>query len=368
MLHTAGMTIGAQIHLGSITCPSGRLVIADTGYLGLWSGGAPPVADESLLAGVDDPALRESIRAAADLVVVGPDAEPAARSFDRQAGIWLYDIPGHGVEEFTAAFTEHCRAHGFDARLERERPRVPHRERAERCVRAGGLEFVMHGVPVVAIGGLPTDRPIEVTATRRDFGRIGARWESVVIAVGAGEPVSSRLVGHVGVDAARLSLVDADGLAAWRHEEPIDGLADVAFWGGSDQEAAARFGASPLPYPGEDGTYGWVDLPVDEAVDRAIALRDWQAADPERRLMVDFRPHSHHWQVMAQVRATEHETGTIEVGGTRTMCFMTSWGDGFFPVHADEDAAGDLVRIRIVLGDPERRARLEAMYDRWSLD
>ncbi|MBE1531494.1 hypothetical protein [Actinomadura algeriensis] len=97
---------------------------------------------------------------------------------------------------------------------------------------------------------------------------------------------------------ARLGLIDADGLAAWRHDESIDGLADVAFRGRSNYTAADHTGASLLP--GEGGqVFGWRDLPVAEAVDRAIALRDWRAADPDRRLMIDFRPHSHHWQVMA---------------------------------------------------------------------
>ncbi|SPL93315.1 unnamed protein product [[Actinomadura] parvosata subsp. kistnae] len=245
---------------------------------------------------------------------------------------------------------------------------MAHRERVEHAVRAGGSEFIMSGVPVVAIGGLPTDRGIAVTASSRDYGRIGVRWESVTLRVRSTPPASTRLLGHVGVDAGRLSLIDADGLASWRHEEPLDGLADVAFWGRSEQEAAAGFGAPLLTHPGEEGVYGWADLPVREAADRAIALQEWKQADPERMIAVDFRPHSHHWQIMAQVRASEHEAGTIEVGGTRTMCFLTSWGDGFFPVVAGHDADGHLVQVRILLGDSERQARLEEMYDRFSLD
>jgi hypothetical protein len=359
------MTTVSEIALGSITCPSGELVIVDTGYLGLWSGDASPVMDEAVLVGMFDPEVRDSIRAAADFAVIGPDAEAAARTFDRQPGRWLYDLPGHGIEKLTAAFDQHCREHDLDAGLQREGARVPHRERAGRCVRDGGQGFLMHGIPVVAIGGLPTGQEIGVTAVGRDFGRIGTRWESVSINLGSGEPSSSRLLGHVGVDAARLSLADADALAAWWHEEPIDGMADVAFWGYSVHAASDHFGALPLPAPGEDVAYGWTDLPVGEAVDRAIALQEWLDADAERRLAVDFRPHSHHWQVMAQVRATEHEAGTIEVGAARTMCFMTGWGDGFFPVYADHDADGHLIRVRIVLGDEERQRRLEAMYDRF---
>ncbi|MEU4406396.1 hypothetical protein AB0F88_17885 [Streptosporangium sp. NPDC023963] len=362
------MRTDAPTLLGSITCPSGQLVIADTGYLGSWSGSAPPVADELALSAVDDPALRESIRAAADLAVAGPDAESAARSFDRQSGTWLYDIPRHGVEQLSGIFAEHCQAHGFAAWLEREEPRVAHRERVERAARAGGSEFIMNGVPVVAIGGLPADREITVTATSRDYGRIGVRWESVSLNVCSTHPVSTRPLGHVGVDAGRLSLVDADALGTWRHEEPLDGMADVAFWGRSVQEAAAHFDASPLVSPGEDGVYGWADLPVDEAAGRAIALQEWRQAVPERMIAVDFRPHSHHWQIMATVRAAEHEAGTIEIDGSLTMCFLTSWGDGLYPVAADHDIDGHLARIRIMLGDRQRQEQLEAMYDRFNLD
>ncbi|GGK62652.1 hypothetical protein Ppa06_21040 [Planomonospora parontospora subsp. parontospora] len=326
------------------------------------------MVDEATLSTVDDPALLESIRTSADLAVVGADAEPAARSFNRQSGTWLYDIPGHGVEQLTDIFIEHCRTHGFDARLERQKPRVAHRERVEHAVRVGGSEFIMNGVPVVAIGDLPPDQEITVMATSRDYGRIGVRWESISLKVRSTQPASTRLLGHVGVDAARLSLIDADGLGTWQHEEPIDGRADVAFWGRSVQEAVTCFGASLLANPGEDEVYGWANLAVNEAVDCAIALQEWKQAVPERTIAVDFRPHSHHWQVMAEVRAAEHEAGVIEVGGTRTMCLMTSWGDGLFPVATDHDTDGHLVQIRIMLGDPERQARLEEMHDRFSLD
>lgn len=384
------------VALGAVTCPSGRLVIADTGYLGLWSGAEPPVADEAVLAGIDDPELRASIMASADLAVVGPDAERAARTFDHQQGTWLYDIPGHGVARLTEKFAGHCRAHGLDARLEPAGRRVPHRERAEERVRAGGGEFIMHGVPVVAVGELPTGRELPVTGTLVDYGgRIGPRWETVTIHVAAGparaaaadgapgsagdvraadaanaepaadgEPGGSAPIGLVGVDAARLVLADADGLAAWRHDDPIDGLADVAFWGLSREEAAAELGAPLLGTPGEDGVRGWADLPVRDAVERLTALDEWCAVRPDRRLAVDFRPHSHHWEVMARVRASEWEAGPIDVGGARMLCFMTGWGDGFYPVHVDRDSAGRPVAVRIVLGDEDRRRRLELLSAR----
>ncbi|MFD3993379.1 hypothetical protein [Streptomyces sp. NPDC058583] len=36
---------------------------------------------------------------------------------------------------------------------------------------------------------------------------------------------------------------DVDALSLWQHDEPVDGLADVAFWGAAAEEAAATFAA-----------------------------------------------------------------------------------------------------------------------------
>jgi hypothetical protein len=67
------------------------------------------------------------------------------------------------------------------------------------------------------------------------------------------------------------------------------------------------------------------------------------------RFAFDFRPHSHHWQVMAGVRAADHEAATIEVGGATALFAMTSVGDGFFPVDLDVDSDGTPVAVRITV-------------------
>jgi hypothetical protein len=64
-------------------------------------------------------------------------------------------------------------------------------------------------------------------------------------------------------------------------------------------------------------------------------------------MAVDFRSHSHHWQIMRQVRAPHVEAGSVELGDARVLCAMTSWGDGFFPVNADLDSSGDLLAVRV---------------------
>jgi hypothetical protein len=290
--------------------------------------------------GVQDPAVAADVTAATDFAIAGPDADTAAHSFDRQPGRILHDIPASGVALLLDLFDEHCREHGLDARLEACAERVPHRERARRCAARGGGCFLMHGVPVVALGGLPRDRALPVLAS----------GVGIVIPVRPAPATKCVEFGDIRVDWARMLFGDADALSAWRHDEPVDGLADVAFWGAAENDAAAEFAAPALGEPGEPGeggVRGWTGLAVTEAMRRACALFDWKDADPRRRLMVDFRPHSHHWQVMRQVRASAVEAGTVEVGGARVLCTMTGQGDGWFPVSADLGPAGELVAVRV---------------------
>ena len=82
-----------RVLLGEITCPSGELVLMDGGYLDLWSGDKSP----------DDTAEPGTV-AAADFEIAGLHASAAARSFDRQSGLYLYDIPQHGVAKIHASF------------------------------------------------------------------------------------------------------------------------------------------------------------------------------------------------------------------------------------------------------------------------
>ncbi|MFD0345474.1 hypothetical protein ACFQ0M_04020 [Kitasatospora aburaviensis] len=82
------------------------------------------------------------------------------------------------------------------------------------------------------------------------------------------------------MDWARVAFGDADALGAWEHDEPLDGLADVAFWGRAEEEVAQEFGAPRLGESGEEQVYGWTGLEVEEAVEKAEALLTWQAANP----------------------------------------------------------------------------------------
>jgi hypothetical protein len=325
------------VTLGEITCPSGELVLLDGGHLGVWSGDGAPEE-------IDDPQIPPS----ADLEVVGPDAEAATRSFDRQPGRRLYDIPLHAVADFTALFDGHCREHGYDASLRRFPSQVPHRERVRQAIADGEPYVMVCGLPVVPVGGLPTDRRLRVEAADSGDGD----WTWMRVALSDAPVAATRELGHIGVDWARLAFADADALSSWRHEDSIDGLADTVFWGRDDEEVAAEFGATRTGTPGDDNL-GWLNLPVADALEKARALQARREAEPERRFTFDFRPHSHHWRVMAGVRASEYDAATIDVGSATILFAMTSVGDGYFPVHVEVDGSGAPVAIRVTTRSDE---------------
>ncbi|MER7541253.1 hypothetical protein ABTX77_41945 [Streptomyces sp. NPDC097704] len=336
-----------MFELGTISCPSGTLVLIDGGHLGLWSGDRSPADIDPASLGIEDAAMAADVTGAVDFVVTGPDASEAVRTFGRQPGSRIHDIPASKATEFEAAFDEHCRSAGLDARLEALPVREAHAHRARRTGEEGGGSFGMFGVPVVAVGGVPRRRHLPVLATRVDHGDgVGERWSEISIRMGEGRATSSVSLGDIGVDWARVLFGDVDALNIWQHDEPVDGLADVAFWGAAADEAAATFAAPELGEPGEDGVRGWTGLPLSEAIDRARALSRWKD-ETGLRMAVDFRPHSHHWQIMREVRASPVEAGSMDLGDARVLCAMTSWGDGYFPVIADLDSSGGLLAVRV---------------------
>lgn len=202
------------MELGEITCPSGKLVLMDGGYLGLWSGSRSP---QELRQPDELPAV--------DFEVVGRDAKVAARSFDRLAGRTLYDIPQQAAKQLIERFDGHCRQHGYQAELCAFDLQVPHRERVRLAIASGNSDFLISGVPVISVGGLPTDRPLPVTAVPSpDWG-----WSHLRIQVGDEPTASTNLLGRIGVDWARFVFADADALSTWVYDDAVDGLADVVF-------------------------------------------------------------------------------------------------------------------------------------------
>ncbi|MFF9869864.1 hypothetical protein ACF1G0_31450 [Streptomyces sp. NPDC013953] len=336
-----------MFELGTVRCPSGTLVLIDGGHLGLWSGDRSPADIDPDSLGIEDVVVAADVTGAIDFMVTGPDASEAVRTFGRQPGSRIHDIPASKAAEFEATFDGHCRSAGLEARLEALPVREAHAHRARRVGEEGGGSFGMFGVPVVAVGGVPRQRHLPVLATRVDHGDgVGERWSEISIRMGEGRAMSSVFLGDIGVDWARVLFGDVDALNAWQHDEPVDGLADVAFWGAAADEAAATFGAPELGEPGEDGVRGWTGLPLSEAIGRARALSRWKD-ETGRRMAVDFRPHSHHWQIMREVRASPVEAGSLDLADARVLCAMTSWGDGCFPVFADLDPSGGLLAVRV---------------------
>jgi hypothetical protein len=63
--------------------------------------------------------------------------------------------------------------------------------------------------------------------------------------------------------------------------------------------------------------------------------------------------------VLAQARASATGSGELELAGSRTCMFFTSWGDGAFPVFADRDASGKLLRLRVQLQTADSIAAME---------
>ncbi|WP_306208608.1 hypothetical protein [Actinoplanes sp. RD1] len=316
-----------EVLLGEITCPSGALVLLDGGYLGLWSGD-------------------RAGGTAVDFEVHGPDAVPAVRTFDRGPGLALYDVPAHWATGFAAMFRRHCAERGLDAALTAHPRQIPHRDRVRRAIEAGDPEFPLMGVPVVPVGGVPPDRPLRVSATPAEYG-----WHDIVITLSDHTPVARRPHGGVGVDNSRIALADADALGAWVHDDPLDGRADLVVRGPDGGEAAPD--AAPLS---REGGQGWLDLPFDQAVSRALDLEDYARHHPDRRFAVDLRPHSHQWELMARVRASPVEAATLDVGGATMLVAMTTADDGILPVELATDAAGAPAEIRIQVRPAEHPA------------
>jgi len=121
-----------------------------------------------------------------------------------------------------------------------------------------------------------------------------------------------------------------------------------------------RTGAGVL----DGDTYGWTDLPAQDALERA---RDLYRAKESGglRFALDLRPHDdHHW-LLSLARTAPTESASIEIGGDVVCGFFTSWGDGAFPVRRDLAADGTLCRVRVELGAPEIVERQRKLDDLW---
>ncbi len=327
--------------LGFVTCPSGVLIVIDTGYLGFWSHNHPPMLPEGALENEEDTARANK---SVDLHVVGTDAEQAGRMLEMSwHPLFIYDQPPDNPK-LDKKLADLVSKHGLNARFEVISPRIPHRQRVNLAIQqgAGAGEILFYGVWAAVVGDVPTSVPLGVFGQRLNR-QENERWERVLIDCRPQAPIArSEMVGSVGVDYARLLVADVDALGAWQHEKSLDGLADYIFWG-RDAERAAR--ALDAPRLGQD-EFGWTDVREAFAQERGLAVENYREKK-DLKFATDYRPHSHHWSVMKPTRESSTESGMTEVGGATVCNFMTTWGDGLFDVYRDVAESGQLVQIRI---------------------
>jgi hypothetical protein len=322
--------------LGRVTLPSGALLVLDESLAGLWVHDAPGPGPD------DEPGEAGGL---VDLCLTGKDAEAAGRSFDRDWDpVRIHDVPREGADELAAAFVAHAARQGLDAGARLEPAVEPFHARLAKALGrgAGGISFA--GNWAAAAGGLPA-RDVELVAEPMDDGPDGGRWKRVVLDFAPGIPgAHSDEVARVTCDSGRLLVADPAAIRRWQHVESLDGRGDCVFWGRDARVAADELNAVGL----ESRAWGWVNLPVDEA------LRLAQRVEGERRerglaLSVDFRPHSHHLRMMERIRESPCGAGELELDGAAVLAFDVTWGEGTYAVVRDLDADGRTLRLAIEL-------------------
>ena len=221
----------------------------------------------------------------------------------------------------------------------------------------GLVGFLPRGAlePQIVRTDVPSDRELTITGARVGRGQFADCWDHVSINLADGDVHQSKKLGDAGVDFARLACLDLKALDQWKHEDSLDGLADVVFWG-RDDAALAKALRAPKTSEG----YGWRYLDLMDAESKVLEAEILKAEN-DWLLNVDFRPHSHHFHALAAARANPVGAGGLEVGGSKMLLFFTSWGDGVFPIYLDLDATDRPVRVRIQLATAESSAAIDAV-------
>lgn len=218
------------------------------------------------------------------------------------------------------------------------------------ALEAGANEVGVVGyVKGVAVSDVAQGR-YTITARRFAKGDMTGMIERVFVDLSGRPDVAAKSVplGNIAVDSARIGAFDVAAIDEWNELKPADGLADIVFWGLHGEEVAKRFDA-----PCVDGNiYGFVDRPVRAAAELAQKLDELRQVG-EFRFAFDFRPHTDPFFMLAKIRSSPTESGTIDVGGHAVCGFMTSVGDGFFPATLEVDADGRPLRCTIEIATEE---------------
>lgn len=210
--------------------------------------------------------------------------------------------------------------------------------------------------PQIVKAKVPADRELSVIGVRVGCGRFSDCWDHVSVVLGDGDVHHSKKLGEVGVDFARLVCMDHAALDQWQHEDSLDGLADVMFWGRDEKALAAAMRAPRT----RDG-HGWSNLTVAVAEAKLIEA-ERKKAENKWLLATDFRPHSHHFHALAAARANPKGAGEMDLGSSRMLLFFTSWGDGVYPIYLDTDTDDRPVCVRIQLAAAEFTVAMRAVH------
>lgn len=148
-------------------------------------------------------------------------------------------------------------------------------------------------------------------------------------------------------------LGDALALGSWTGDghPPIDGLADVAYWGGYAEAAHRQFGGDLILRHGSQ-VRGWLGLPLDDAKKLGDALNDWEGDEQGRGVMVAVderrahgRPATVHAEGCPSATDRAHPPGTMQAldalacPGT-TACTVCDTAEVLLPILAHGQDGG----------------------------
>lgn len=209
----------------------------------------------------------------------------------------------------------------------------------------------MNGITAGVIDGLRPDVAYAVSGEMVRDGWRDSSLRRLSVTLREGIAAQRIAIGTASVLHGRLVAVDGALNLFWDDDASTDGLADVVFWGRHGAEVAAEVGARPILSPGESGTFGWRNLPLDAAVRMAGELESIRSQ--ERMFAVDLRPHTEQWGFLEALRRSP--TGSIEVEhcGSRFVMFHADFGHHLCFIDAHLDASERLLRVVVDLGrDP----------------
>jgi hypothetical protein len=298
------------------------------------------------------------------LKIIGPDALKAGQLFDRNwHPEYIYDIPQDGIKEIKKLFDKLVKRRKLNASIEALDERITHQKRVELALDFGNGagEVSFYSIWGLILGNLPKDQELTIYGERMIDKKWKHYWRWVVMDIQPDiKPETTKLIGHIPVDESNILISDVNILKKLSDHDTLDGLADLAFWGRDVQILAKKMDAYQL----SDNTFGWVDLPINDAIEKGMQIHETREQG-DFKFAYDFRPHNHKHFIYNQIRSLKTESGVIDLDGATACCFMTSWGDGAFPVIGEFDTKNKLIRVRIDLGNERTIKGMEYVMNKY---